>query len=342
MPATTWRRSPATWTWKNSSMRSEKRMRNLTRSSSGRSVLGHQVEQPVVEVEVGELAGEVPRLRPPPPARSRRARSGIVAHTPTLASRPRGADGARPCGRSPVRARRRHGHNGTRWFTEESAGLMDTDRTIDVMVEIPRGSRNKYEYDHENHVFRLDRRLFSATFYPADYGFVPDTLAEDGDPLDALVLLDEPTFPGCMVESRPVGVFWMTDEKGPDAKIICVACGDPMWESVHNLDELPPAPHLRDRPLLRGLQGPRARTSGPRSADSTASRRRGRRSPGRSSGRGTRAERPCQAARRATAPDGRRTRSSPSRMAAAARWMARTRRGDGGHASGPPPAQQAT
>ena len=61
---------------------------------------------------------------------------------------------------------------------------MSTDRTIDVMVEIPRGSRNKYEYDHENHVFRLDRRLFSATFYPADYGFVPDTLAEDGDPLE--------------------------------------------------------------------------------------------------------------------------------------------------------------
>jgi inorganic pyrophosphatase len=123
---------------------------------------------------------------------------------------------------------------------QEGTWLMSTDRTIDVMVEIPRGSRNKYEYDHENHVFRLDRRLFSATFYPADYGFVPDTLAEDGDPLDALVLLDEPTFPGCMVESRPVGVFWMTDEKGPDAKIICVACGDPMWESVRRLEELPP------------------------------------------------------------------------------------------------------
>jgi inorganic pyrophosphatase len=125
-------------------------------------------------------------------------------------------------------------------FTEERAGRMDPDRTIDVMVEIPRGSRNKYEYDHEHHVFRLDRRLFSATFYPADYGFVPDTLAEDGDPLDALVLLDEPTFPGCMVESRPVGVFWMTDEKGPDAKIICVACGDPMWENIRTLEQLPP------------------------------------------------------------------------------------------------------
>ncbi len=117
---------------------------------------------------------------------------------------------------------------------------MTDDRTIEVIVEIPKGSRNKYEYDHERDVIRLDRRLFSATFYPADYGFVPDTLAEDGDPLDVLVLLDEPTFPGCLVECRPVGVFWMTDEKGPDAKIISVACGDPMWESVRDLEGLPP------------------------------------------------------------------------------------------------------
>ena len=70
---------------------------------------------------------------------------------------------------------------------------------IDVVIEIPRGSRNKYEYDHVQHVIRLDRRLFSATVYPTDYGFVPDTLAEDGDPLDVLVLLDDPTFPGCWV-----------------------------------------------------------------------------------------------------------------------------------------------
>jgi inorganic pyrophosphatase len=112
-------------------------------------------------------------------------------------------------------------------------------RTIEVIVEIPRGSRNKYEYDHERHLIRLDRRLFSATVYPADYGFITETLGEDGDPLDALVLLDEPTFPGCLVECKPLGVFWMTDEKGPDAKIISVACGDPMWESTSDLEELP-------------------------------------------------------------------------------------------------------
>ena len=115
------------------------------------------------------------------------------------------------------------------------------DRVIDVVVEIPRGSRNKYEYDHEHDVIRLDRRLFSATFYPADYGFLPNTLGEDGDPLDALVLLDDPTFPGCWVSSRPVGVFWMEDDKGPDAKIICVPAFDPRWETVREIGDVPEA-----------------------------------------------------------------------------------------------------
>ncbi len=110
---------------------------------------------------------------------------------------------------------------------------------IDVFIEIPRGSRNKYEYDHDQHVIRLDRRLFTAMVYPADYGFIPDTLSEDGDPLDALVLLDDPTFPGCWVSARPIGVFWMEDDKGPDAKILCVPAGDPRWESVTDMEHLP-------------------------------------------------------------------------------------------------------
>jgi inorganic pyrophosphatase len=92
-------------------------------------------------------------------------------------------------------------------------------------------------------VLHLDRRLFSATVYPADYGFIPDTLAEDGDPLDALVLLEEPVFPGCWVRARPVGIFWMEDEKGPDAKIICVPLGDPRWDQVRDLDDM--QAHLR-------------------------------------------------------------------------------------------------
>lgn len=121
---------------------------------------------------------------------------------------------------------------------------MTSDEGIEVFVEIPKGSRNKYEYDHERHVMRLDRRLFSATVYPADYGFVPDTLGEDGDPLDALVLLDDPTFPGCLVRAHPVGVFWMSDEKGPDAKIISVPVDDARSGRVSDLSDLPP--HLLD------------------------------------------------------------------------------------------------
>lgn len=112
------------------------------------------------------------------------------------------------------------------------------ERSIDVFIEIPKGSRNKYEFDHEAGVIRLDRRLFSATVYPCDYGFVPDTLAEDGDPLDALVLLEDPTFPGCLVRARPIGVFWMTDEKGRDAKIICVPENDPIWQEVTDISGL--------------------------------------------------------------------------------------------------------
>ncbi|MEJ7582765.1 MAG: inorganic diphosphatase [Acidimicrobiales bacterium] len=111
--------------------------------------------------------------------------------------------------------------------------------SIDVVVEIPRGSRNKYELDHHTGVIRLDRRLFSATVYPADYGFIPDTLGEDGDPLDAMVILEEPTFPGCWITARPVGVFWMEDDKGPDAKIICVPAEDTRWRHVAEIDELP-------------------------------------------------------------------------------------------------------
>src|SRR3954465_3192419 len=117
---------------------------------------------------------------------------------------------------------------------------MQPGELLDVVIEIPRGSRNKYEYDPDRHVIRLDRRLFSATVYPADYGFVPETLALDGDPLDVLVLLEDPTFPGCWVEVRAVGVFWMEDEQGPDAKILCVPSHDPIYEGVAALSQLPP------------------------------------------------------------------------------------------------------
>jgi inorganic pyrophosphatase len=107
-----------------------------------------------------------------------------------------------------------------------------------VIVEIPAGSRNKYEYDHESGAIFLDRRLFTATRYPTDYGFFPDTLAEDGDPLDALVLVSDPTFPGCRVRVRPIGIFWMEDEHGPDAKVLTVPVGDPVSGRIVSIEDL--------------------------------------------------------------------------------------------------------
>lgn len=111
--------------------------------------------------------------------------------------------------------------------------------TVQVLVEIPKGSRNKYEYDIKKNVIRFDRMLFSAVHYPSDYGFIVDTLADDGDPLDALVLIWEATFPGCLIEARPIGLFKMWDEKGADEKILCVPIYDPMWNEIETLDGVP-------------------------------------------------------------------------------------------------------
>jgi inorganic pyrophosphatase len=110
---------------------------------------------------------------------------------------------------------------------------------VEVVVEIPQGSRNKYEMDHHTGRIRLDRMLFTSTRYPLDYGFVPDTLAEDDDPLDAMVMLEEPTFPGCLVLARPVGVFWMSDEHGPDAKILTVPARDTRYAGIEDLTDVP-------------------------------------------------------------------------------------------------------
>jgi len=111
---------------------------------------------------------------------------------------------------------------------------------VTVVVEIPKGSRNKYEYDPRKRVIRFDRMLFSAVHYPSDYGFIEDTLAPDGDALDALVLVWEPTFPGCYMECRPVGLFRMWDEKGLDEKILCVPLADPLWNYIKKLSDVPP------------------------------------------------------------------------------------------------------
>jgi inorganic pyrophosphatase len=112
--------------------------------------------------------------------------------------------------------------------------------TVEVLIEIPKGSRNKYEYDKRTRQIRFDRMLFSAVHYPSDYGFIPETLALDGDPLDALVLVWEPTFPGCVIEATPVGLFMMKDEKGPDEKILCTPVNDPLWNHIAQLSDVPP------------------------------------------------------------------------------------------------------
>ncbi|MEX0773303.1 MAG: inorganic diphosphatase [Balneolales bacterium] len=117
---------------------------------------------------------------------------------------------------------------------------MHDDSTLEVMIEIPKGSRNKYEYDKEKGVIKYDRMLFSAVHYPSDYGFFPNTLALDGDALDALVLVTEPTFPGCFIEAKPIGLFKMEDEKGPDEKILCVPVKDPLWNHIETLEDVPP------------------------------------------------------------------------------------------------------
>lgn len=110
---------------------------------------------------------------------------------------------------------------------------------FNVTIEIPTGSRNKYELDHKTGRIKLDRMLFTATRYPHDYGFIDDTLGGDGDPLDALVLLPEPTFPGCLIRCRAVGMFRMTDENGPDDKVLCVPVGDPRIEHIRDIHHVP-------------------------------------------------------------------------------------------------------
>ncbi len=110
---------------------------------------------------------------------------------------------------------------------------------FDVTIEIPKGSRNKYEVDHKTGRVRLDRYLYTSMAYPTDYGFIEDTLGEDGDPLDALVLLQEPLFPGVLVTARPVGMFQMVDEAGGDDKVLCVPAGDHRWDHIEDIGDVP-------------------------------------------------------------------------------------------------------
>jgi inorganic pyrophosphatase len=115
---------------------------------------------------------------------------------------------------------------------------------LSCFVEVPKGSRNKYEYDEERGVIRLDRHLFSSAVFPTDYGFIEGTSTDDGRHLDALVLVSEPTFPGCRIQVRPIGIFQMRDEAGVDDKVLCVPLHDPEWRDVRELEDV--SPRLRE------------------------------------------------------------------------------------------------
>jgi inorganic pyrophosphatase len=111
--------------------------------------------------------------------------------------------------------------------------------TFECIVEIPKGSRNKYEYDHDRHAIKLDRFLFSSVVYPTDYGFIPDTLSLDGDPLDVMVCVSEPTFPGCLIVVKAIALLRMEDDAGIDDKVLAVPLTDPGWNTLESLDEVP-------------------------------------------------------------------------------------------------------
>jgi inorganic pyrophosphatase len=111
---------------------------------------------------------------------------------------------------------------------------------VEAMIEIPAGSQNKYEFDKEKGVLRLDRVLYSPVHYPTDYGYIPETLEEDGDPIDILVMVTNPTIPGCIIDCRVVGVLSMADDKGVDNKLLGVPVNDPRFEQVHDIADVPP------------------------------------------------------------------------------------------------------
>lgn len=109
---------------------------------------------------------------------------------------------------------------------------------VNLLIEIPAGSKNKYEFDKDLNAFALDRVLYSSVQYPYDYGFIPNTLADDGDPLDGMVLIDQPTFPGCVIPARPIGMLEMIDSGDRDEKLLCVPGDDPRFRDIKSLDDV--------------------------------------------------------------------------------------------------------
>ncbi len=141
----------------------------------------------------------------------------------------------------------------------------DSPEVVRAIIEIPKNSVNKYEYDGELEMFRLDRALYSPMHYPGDYGFIPGTLADDGDPLDILVLVDEPSFTGCLMAARPVGVLRMRDGNENDEKILAIPTRNPRFENIHTIDQV--IPHVRREiehffSIYKELQGAQMKMEG--------------------------------------------------------------------------------
>ncbi|HMJ63380.1 MAG TPA: inorganic diphosphatase [Bryobacteraceae bacterium] len=141
----------------------------------------------------------------------------------------------------------------------------DCPEIVRAIIEIPKNSVNKYEYDSTLDLFRLDRALYSPMHYPGDYGFIPGTLADDGDPLDIMVLVDEPSFTGCMMEARPVGLLHMVDGKENDQKVLAVPTRNPRYDSIHTIDQV--FPHIRREieyffSIYKELQGGKTKMEG--------------------------------------------------------------------------------
>jgi inorganic pyrophosphatase len=146
----------------------------------------------------------------------------------------------------------------------------DVPEVVNAIIEIPADGITKYEYDKKLHVFRLDRNLFSPVHYPGDYGFIPSTLGDDGDPLDVLVLVDTPSFPGCLQEVRPIGALDMIDQGQGDEKILCVGASNPRYKDVANYSEI--YPHILKEithffSIYKDLEGKRVEVRGWRDAD---------------------------------------------------------------------------
>jgi len=155
-------------------------------------------------------------------------------------------------------------------WTELASGP-EVPEVVYAIIEVPKGSRNKYEYNKEMEAFMLDRVLYSPVHYPADYGFIPQTTYDDGDPMDILVLMDQPTFPGCVIEARPIGIMGMIDGGDKDYKILAVPAEDPKYEEIKDIDDV--AEHLKKEiahffSVYKNLEGKEVEVLGWEDADS--------------------------------------------------------------------------